>query len=228
MKDYIKEWEDIVKSDDLIQKLEHHLASFLTENQECKSLLTELVKRVTNVKIAKVKGKEQLEVTLDGKLDDKPSEYFIRLGPPFEGEPSPNIPKSYLKVVAQHNQIILGCKYGSAFFGGLDKKGNYGCGTWEFDAILENRRDNKAFLENLAKVGYVPKDISGPIDYGQNWIVINPTQHLPNGEPTWSFVSHGDCIVNAPLSQQLDFGPILLRLWIQFILEKEIFSEVYN
>lgn len=200
------------------------LEPIFTQGEACKAIFERLFKTITAVE----DDDGALCLTL---VNDEGEDCELLFDPPFTGEPAADVPPSFLALVRAFN----GLTYEGYLPMGLNGLGASGSikgasGGWEHQALLEAEEANAAFLAKLTEAGLSSKDVPGPIDYFQNWLVLNPAETNKLGEPALYFVSHGDCeAVPVTEAADLKWGPILLRLLDQAISEEaEHFASVYD
>jgi hypothetical protein len=149
----------------------------------------------------------------------------------YKGKIDDSVPPSYAKTVSVHGSLNWELPGGGLYgFSGIDVetgKINNASG-WEYEAIEEASDENADFIGELSDVGKEVSDVDGALDYGQNWIVFDPT-NVEAGDPFYAFVSHGDCIVQQIKgSKNLKFGSMVIRVMVQSILGEKCFEEVNN
>ena len=223
MPDFLDAWRNMVSSEDLPTAVREHLG-FLTDSEECRQLLDELLSRLVGADIA---GDELELIFQYAEYPDE--ECVVTFDAPYAGSTS-EAPPSVTEVVRVHNGIGWESLGGGGFgFRGFNEDVFIGGGGWESEALEEAEDSNSRFLEQLHEAGLTHHHVVSPSNYGQNWLIWNPAEKNLRGEPTVYFVSHGDCIA-APVERARDlaFGPLILRIMAQDILGRQIFDEVYS
>ncbi|AOP36164.1 molybdate metabolism regulator [Leptospira tipperaryensis] len=222
--DFLSEWKSTLNSKPPKEAFLHHF-SFLIEAEEDKEILKKLSENLISFSLNEKENALIAEIKIE-HLKNENAELICH--PPFTKIPEKGLPKSYVKTVKVHNGIYFeDLGGGSIGFFGLDEKGKINAGGWEPEAIEEG--DNEEFLEALENKELSVEDAPCIIEFGQNWILSDPLKKTIHKEPAYLFVSHEDCeVVTIKKANQFLFGPILLRVLAQRILDIEFFSEIYS
>jgi hypothetical protein len=222
MSDHLTVWKAIVDSADQRAAVARHLR-VLTASDKDRELLDRLMERFRRAEVSD--SDNQLHLVFESVESD---ECVVECSAPYSG-PDGDVPPSMLAVARVHNG--MGWEYGGGGgigFDGISEGGVCG-GGWESDALTDAEDENAEFLGRLAAAGLDARDVPSPGDYGQNWLIWDPTDRNALGEPVLYFVSHGDCIAQ-PVTEARDlpYGSQLLRLMVQDILDETMFSAVYS
>ena len=223
MTDHLNVWRGLVASDDLTASLLRHLA-FLADSPESEAMLGDLLGNLVTARIEN----DSLELVFRYvEFDDETCVVGFR--PPYAGDTS-DAPPSVGEVARVHNGIGWESLGGGGFgFIGFHDGRFVGGGGWEPEALLDAAEENRAFLDQLDEAGLTPDDVLSPSDYGQNWLIWHPTEKNAHGEPAVYFVSHGDCVATpVTRARDLAFGPLMLAIMAQEILDRDVLDEVYN
>lgn len=189
------------------------LAPVFTQGPECQKIFNRLFANVTSVDV----DGETFSVTL---LNDEEEECTIEFDAPFKGEPDEDVPPSFVELVRCFNGITYEGYLPMGLNGLSEKTGSMMSGGWEEEALEEG--ENEEFLEKLADEGYELSDVPGPVDFFQNWIILNPAETNDLDEWAVYFVSHGDCeAVRVLEADDLKWGPLMLRVLAQAILSED-------
>ncbi len=177
------------------------LFGFLASSKAEKALLTEVAAKALDL----TKKGGSTEVTFEDAV--------MTCGPKVK--PAASVPASYAGIAKVFGSVLWkssGPRGGpSVGFCGLDKKGQFNDGSWEWQALEEG--DNEALLKALKKAKLGLRDIHCAFACGQNWVLFDPTREAKNGEPALAFVSHGDCEwVPMKSADGHDAPGVLLRL----------------
>lgn len=204
----------IASADDPTQAVRDALRPVLTQGPACEKIFNRLFENVQSVDVEE----GRMTVTV---VNDEDEECAIEFEPPFTGEAADDVPPSYLELVRNFNGIGYE-GYLPMGMNGLrnDASISSACGGWECEALEEG--DNDEFLAKLKDAGFDVSDVPGPIDFFQNWIILNPAEKNELGEPAVYFVSHGDCeAVPVKEAANLKWGPLMLRVLAQAILRED-------
>ena len=223
---YLEKWQSIVSSKKPAEAVYKHLEEFLTQSDECKTILKKLMLNFIEVKISG----ERLEITFKSQYKDN---YTVRLAPPYLEKVDKKFPSSFVNLLKYHNGISFNGGRGPGFgFGGFENEDGdvyFNGSSFENEALEEG--DNEDFLDALDNKGLSVDDVISPIDYGQNWIIWNPIKKNKKGEPQLCFVSHESCEVE-PIKKAGDlfFGPVFLRIMYKNIVDYKstVLDAVYN
>ncbi|GIH02209.1 hypothetical protein Rhe02_02760 [Rhizocola hellebori] len=222
MSEYLAAWQRLIDSDDRAGALTRHLA-FLVDSPESEGRLSALLEKLIDVRIEE----QRLELVFGYEQFD--DECVVSLESPYFGDTS-DAPASVAEVARVHNGIGWESLGGGGFgFSGFDDGCFLGGGGWEAEALTEAAQENKDFLDELDAAGLTVDDVVSPMDYGQNWLIWHPVKTNSRGEPALYFVSHGDCVAReVTRARDLAFGPLLLAIMAQEILDQDVLDEVYN
>ncbi len=222
MTDIPQEWRDIVASDDQTAAVTRHLR-FLTGSPACEELLDELMATFVEARV----DDDALELVF--RYAEFDEECVISCDLPHSGV-ADGVPASVADVVRVHNGIGWESIGGGGFgFWGLQDGVFVGGGGWESKALTEAAARNAVFLAQLADAGLTHADVICPCEFGQNWLIWHPVEQNLRGEPVLYFVSHGDCVATpVEAARELAFGPLLLRVMAQDILDKNVLDGVYT
>lgn len=220
--DYLTTWRALESAADQPAAVAGHL-SFPAQTGEDRAVLDRLVARLVRVEAAD----ERLGLVFSyARYDDE--ECLVECGAPYDG-PAGSVPPSTLGVARVHNGLNWDYLGGGGMgFLGVEE-GSVCEGGWEADALADAAEDNAEFLGRLRTAGLSVDDVESPMDYGQNWFIWDPTQTNALDEPVLYFVSHGDCVaVPVDSARDLAFGPLLLRVMAQDILDERTLKEAYS
>lgn len=184
---------------------------------------------MTHFKQVSING-DDLQVTFKTANRDVP----IQFKPPYDGDVE-GFPVSFMKLINLHNGISW--KAGGGGYYGFDgfqydedeNEVRFDGSGFENDYIEEG--DNESFLTTQENKGLSVDDVISPMDYGQNWIIWNPTKKNKVKEPELCFVSHEDCeVVTIKKAKNLYFGPFFLRVMYMNIVDSKlkVLDAVYN
>jgi hypothetical protein len=220
--DSVERWEALVDADDQRATVMAHLSQFAS-TPECHEMLARLMERFERVEL----DDERL-VLVFTYAEYPDTECLVTCDVPYDG-PAGDVPASTLAVARVHNGFVWEYEGGGWIgFNGVSDGVVQG-GGWEWQALTEAAEANAVFLERLAAAGLKPLDVDSPSDYGQNWLIWDPTERNALGEPVLLFVSHEDCeAVPVVEARDLPFGAVLLRLMVQDILGEDVFGAVYS
>ncbi len=214
----------ILSSDDPIKACRDLLRPIFTQGPECQVIFDRLFAKI-----------ESVEENEDGSwglslLNDQDESCALSFDPAYKGKPQKNVPPSFLALVRNFNGITYD-GYIPMGLNGLTRSGSIldVCGGWDAEALKEG--ENEGFLEQLEEVELTEKDVPGPIDFFQNWIILHPAETNQLGEMMPYFVSHEDCeAVRIDSAEALAWGPLMLRILAQAILtdDNDFLPEVYD
>ncbi|TGK36003.1 WGR domain-containing protein [Leptospira gomenensis] len=225
--DFAATWKELTESSQPSEAFLKHF-SFLTESEEDITILEKLSRNVLEINMDSSGGEPALVVAIRYADPDFDEPAAIRCSAPFAGTPAKGLPISYVKAARVHNGMYFEDFGGGAVgFFGIGSDGKINSGGWEPEAIEEG--DNEEFIERLENKDLSVSDMDCIIEFGQNWILSDPLKKTTHKEPGYLFISHEDCeLVSIEGANRLTFGPILLRVFAQRILDEEFFSEVYS
>ncbi|MDV6236183.1 WGR domain-containing protein [Leptospira ellisii] len=225
--DFAATWKELAESSHPSEAFLKHF-SFLTDSEEDKVVLEKLSRGVLKINVDSSEEEPALIVEIKYADPDFDEPAVIRCSAPFTGTPEKGLPKSYVKTAQIHNGMYFeDLGGGSIGFFGIGSDGKINSGGWEPEALEEG--DNEEFIERLENKDLSISDVDCIVEFGQNWILSDPLKKTAHKEPGYLFISHEDCeVVSIEAANQLTFGPILLRVFAQRILDEEYFSEVYS
>ncbi|MBM9579209.1 WGR domain-containing protein [Leptospira sp. 201903070] len=220
---FLESWDQIVKSSDRKEALRNHF-QFLIETEECKSLLDQILSKITDVNIEE----DQLILTLPWSYDEK-TPVHLCWQKPFLGKIHTSVPDSMAEFVCLFNGIEI--KYDNDDYPTFVIRGigpdpdspdqpavvqeDFG---WD-EEILED--GDSWWISPLEIVGKSISDVQslGAFDDSQNWLVYHPFIKNKHGESAISCVDHGICDLEPPIVRY-GMGGFLLReicRWIRDI-----------
>ncbi|TGM53140.1 WGR domain-containing protein [Leptospira adleri] len=225
---YLESWNQIVEASDSKEALRNHF-QFLTETEECKILLDQILSKITEVKIEE----DQLILTLPWSYDDK-SPVHLCWQKPFLGKIHTSVPDSMAKFACIFNGIEIkhddddnptfAIRGIEAEENSPDQpavvKGDFG---WEEEILEEGESWWIAPLEIVGK-DFSDVQSLGAFDGGQNWLVFHPFIKNKFGEAAISCVDHGSCDLEPP-TVRYGMGGFLLREICRWVRDIDVDSE---
>jgi hypothetical protein len=215
-------WQALVDAEDISAAF-CTFFQFLVETPEGEPLLQAIATKATSATIQSDGDNERLEIEIASP--DGEDMWQLNVLPPFTGDAPEGVPESLMKVARRMNGLWIEGGDVPFSFDGIDEDGIC-TASFEYGALREGdnaellaalqaeaeRRDEDFSLREMIKV---------PITNRQDWVVYNPLVRTSLGEPALCHVSHGDCKVQAPISVDLGFGGVLLRLLAKDLTDAE-------
>ncbi|MBM9501111.1 WGR domain-containing protein [Leptospira sp. 201903071] len=219
---YLESWNRILESSDQKEALRNHF-HFLTETEECKTLLEQIFSQITDVKIEE----EQLILTLPWSYDNE-TPVHLCWQKPFLGKIHTSVPNSMAEFACIFNGIKIKHDkddYPTFAIRGIGADSNspdqpavveddYG---WE-EEILE---DGESWW--IAPLEIVGKDFSDIQSLGA-LLVYHPFIKNKHGEAAISCVDHGSCDLEPP-AVRYGMGGFLLREIGRWVRDIEVDSD---
>lgn len=212
-------WEHLIGGKENKNAILEHL-SFMTKTEEDHKILERLVQQFIK---AEIKNNQLLLTFQHVEYEDE--EIILECQPPYTPEKGPTSWVNFAKV---HNGLIWESLGGGYIgFNGIQKNGDAIEQSWDYSYLEEAEEENEKFINSLKETGFTILDTEGIIDYGQNWVIAHPGHMNILGESTLYFVSHGDCeAVLIEEAQNLEIQQVVLRIFAEYLLSVEYFSEI--
>lgn len=220
--------DTLIDAEEPSQALFDYLKPLMTQSAECEELLRRLVATARDLSVYEDASLEFYVLPAGVDENDEDDLVKVIFQAPFTGKVHAAVPPSMAAFCRHHNGVTWE-RYLDFSFYGLGRSGGISEGGWESEALEEAGEDNADFLAELADAGMGPDDVCGPIDYGQNWLILHPAKKNALGEDALYFVSHGNCeAVEVKRARDLGWGPIMLRVMVQDMFGRSGFGEVYD
>jgi predicted DNA-binding WGR domain protein len=202
---YKDEWNSIVGGPDLKASLVKHF-KFMATSKESMEILEELM---ASAEGAQIEG-EMLVISFG-------EDWTMKCYPPSSVKPAKEVPKSYAEIIKVHSRIDLEGYDVPMTFIGLDDDGKL-----YPSEMIEEAED---FMELLEEKELDSDSVFLALYNHQDEVIFNPLKKSKAKEPAVCHLRHDDCEVSPPISKDLNFAEIYLRLLAEDILDQEFFED---